>query len=216
LDGLFFLDVPNSAHQPQAIAFVDGQNLYRAAKAAFGYTYPNYDVAKLADSMCRAQGWALQRVQFYTGIPHPRRDRFWNTFWNDKAAQMGRNGVAVYLRSLVQRSRDVTCLHCQERFAFTYAEEKGIDVRLAVDVVALAYRGDYDVALIFSQDQDLSEIVPLVQQVARDQRRWIKLASAFPAGNTNTRGIAGTDWLPFDRQTYDRCLDDHDYRPKSA
>jgi hypothetical protein len=25
------------------MAFVDGQNLYRSAKTAFGYHYPNYD-----------------------------------------------------------------------------------------------------------------------------------------------------------------------------
>ncbi len=27
----------------RAIAFVDGQNLFHAARKAFGYTYPNYD-----------------------------------------------------------------------------------------------------------------------------------------------------------------------------
>ena len=27
----------------RAFAFVDGQNLYFAAREAFGYTYPNYD-----------------------------------------------------------------------------------------------------------------------------------------------------------------------------
>jgi len=35
-------------------------------------------------------------------------------------------------------------------------EEKGIDVRLALDVVRMAL-GNLYVALIFSQDQDLSE-----------------------------------------------------------
>jgi len=28
----------------KAILFIDGQNLFYAAKEAFGYTYPNYDV----------------------------------------------------------------------------------------------------------------------------------------------------------------------------
>lgn len=38
-------------HEPPAIrvvAFVDGQNLFHSAREAFGYTYPNYDVGKLA------------------------------------------------------------------------------------------------------------------------------------------------------------------------
>jgi uncharacterized LabA/DUF88 family protein len=38
------------------------------------------------------------------------------------------------------------------------AEEKGIDVRIAIDVIRLAHRNAYDVALLFSQDQDLSEL----------------------------------------------------------
>jgi len=40
--------MPQAPANPRAIAFVDGQNLFNAAKEAFGYTYPNYDVLKLA------------------------------------------------------------------------------------------------------------------------------------------------------------------------
>jgi hypothetical protein len=36
----------------RAVTFIDGQNLYRAAKESFGYHYPNYDVRKLSDSVC--------------------------------------------------------------------------------------------------------------------------------------------------------------------
>jgi uncharacterized LabA/DUF88 family protein len=31
----------------RAVAFIDGQNLYHAARESFGYTYPNYDVAMI-------------------------------------------------------------------------------------------------------------------------------------------------------------------------
>ncbi len=41
---------------------------------------------------------------------------------------------------------------------FLSGEEKGVDVRLALDVIRLAHAGAYDVALIFIQDQDLSEV----------------------------------------------------------
>jgi uncharacterized LabA/DUF88 family protein len=36
--------------------------------------------------------------------------------------------------------------------------EKGIDVRLALDILLLGFRSEYDVAVVFSQDQDLSEV----------------------------------------------------------
>ena len=40
--GLFFMATEPA--MKRAIAFVDGQNLYHAAKASFGYNYPNYDI----------------------------------------------------------------------------------------------------------------------------------------------------------------------------
>ena len=32
----------------RTVAFVDGQNLFHAAREAFGYTYPNYEVRALS------------------------------------------------------------------------------------------------------------------------------------------------------------------------
>ena len=56
-------------HIKRAVAFVDGQNLFHAAREAFGHTYPNYEVAALAEQVCARQGWELKQVRFYTGIP---------------------------------------------------------------------------------------------------------------------------------------------------
>ena len=48
---------------------IDGQNLFHSARSAFGYTFPNYDVAALAGAVCAACGWQLDEVCFYTGPP---------------------------------------------------------------------------------------------------------------------------------------------------
>jgi hypothetical protein len=40
--------VPAEPTLKRTIAFVDGQNLFYAAKKAYGYPYPNYDPKKLA------------------------------------------------------------------------------------------------------------------------------------------------------------------------
>lgn len=89
------------------------------------------------------------------------------------------------------------------------AREKGIDVRIAIDVLTLADRGAYDVAVLFSQDQDLAELVTEIRGIAHRQRRWIKLASAYPVGKgtRNCRGIRNTDWIRIDKATYDRCVE---------
>lgn len=54
----------------------------------------------------------------------------------------------------------------------------------------------------------------LIRRIAQAQRRWIKIASAFPDGpaRRNRRGINRTDWIRIDRSCYDRCLDPRDYR----
>jgi hypothetical protein len=44
----------------RVVAFVDGQNLFYAARNAFGYAFPNYDVAALAAALCQQQNWQLQ------------------------------------------------------------------------------------------------------------------------------------------------------------
>ena len=71
-----------------------------------------------------------------------------------------------------------------------------------------------DVALIFSQDQDLSEVADEVRAISVQQNRWIKVTCAYPTSPTynNTRGINKTDWYPFNRALYDACLDPRDYR----
>ena len=95
--------------------------------------------------------------------------------------------------------------------------EKGIDVRIALDVIRMAHRNQYDVAIIFSQDQDLSEAANEIRTIASEQQRWIKIACAFPSSeHTNKRGINSTDWIQITKATYDRCIDPRDYRPRST
>ena len=199
----------------RTIAFIDGQNLYHSARSAFGHTYPNYDAAALAGSVCATRDWQLNQVRFYTGVPDPTDDVRWSSFWAAKLLHMSRQGVHTFSRPLRYRNQAVK-LPGGGQYSFLAAEEKGIDVRIAIDVIRMAHRNEYDVALIFSQDQDLSEVAAEVRVISREQNRWIKVASAFPVSPAarNKRGINSTDWVPIDRALYDACLDQHDYRPK--
>jgi len=199
-----------------AIAFLDGQNLFHAARESFGYSFPNYDARKLAEVISTAQGWILAQTRFYTGVPDPADDPKWHHFWARKLAVMGREHVHVYSRSLRYRNRIVT-LPDKSTHTYLTGEEKGIDIRIALDVIRLAHQRQYDVALIFSQDQDLSEVAEEIRVIAQEQARWIKVACAFPVSPTahNRRGINKTDWIRIGRTTYDACLDRRDYWPKS-
>jgi uncharacterized LabA/DUF88 family protein len=199
----------------RVVAFVDGQNLFYAAKTAFGYTHPNYDPKALAAQLCQIQGWQFVQVRFYTGFPSADDNAFWNHFWQAKLLQLTRDGVHAFSRPLRYRLQTIH-LPDGTTHSAVVGQEKGVDVRLAIDVISLAHQQTYDVALVFSQDQDLSEVADEIRKIAVQQGRWIKMASAFPfsPASPNRRGINGTDWLKIDRATYDGCIDTRDYRPK--
>lgn len=174
-------------------------NLFNAAKTAFGYRFPNYAVRALASAVAQERGWKLCETRFYTGLPRLERDPARYRFWISKLAAMGRDGVYTFQRSL---RYDPAPPH--------HAHEKGIDVRIALDLLRLAIENAYDVAIIFSQDQDLAEAVLDVYAIAKKQRRFITVASAFPPNGH--RGINRTVPIRIERSTYDQCLDPHDYR----
>lgn len=207
--------MPPEPAEKRTVVFVDGQNLFHAARESFGYPFPNYDAAALAQAVCHNYGWHLTQVRFYTGIPDPADDAFWHDFWSAKLGVMGRQGIHIFSRSLRYRNRTVR-LPDGTVHTFLSGEEKGIDVRIALEVIRMAHHRLYDVALIFSQDQDLSEVAEEIRVIAGEQNRWIKIASAFPFSPTtrNRRGVNKTDWIRIDRATYDRCLDRRDYRPR--
>lgn len=180
----------------RAIAFFDGQNLYHCAREVFNRPSPDFDPLKLAKKICELKGWQLHQVRFYTGIPDEKDNDFWHYFWMAKLASMGKRRIYTFSRPI--RS----------------GKEKGIDIRIALDMVRLARHGNYDVGIIFSQDQDLSEAVDEIKEQAFISDKWIKLASAFPDSllSKNKRGVNGTDWIRIDEKLYTSCLDPNDYR----
>jgi hypothetical protein len=174
-------------------------------------------VQALAAAVCAQQGWRLDAVRFDTGIPDVTDNARWNHFWSAKLLAMSRAGIATFSRPLRYRNQRVVAPDGTE-ITYTAGEEKGIDVRIALDIIRMAHRGEYDVALVFSQDQDLSEAADEVRVVAREQERWIRIASAYPSSPTskNGRGINHSNWIRIDRAMYDACRDPRDYRPKAA
>lgn len=213
--GLFFAMDPNEPRVKRAVAFYDGQNLYRHAKEAFGHYHPNYDPIKLFNAVCAQQDFENNGVRFYTGTPLADKNPMWHAYWSNRLLAMRRAGISVTQRNLRYRQTKVPHPDGSETIIET-PQEKGIDVRLALDIVRLARGRQVDVAVIFSQDQDLSEVVDDIREIAHSQNRWIKLVSAYPVGPeaTTERGINGTDWFKMDQAFYEACLDMRDYRPK--
>ena len=207
--------MPNEPRIKRAVSFIDGQNLFRHAKDAFGHHHPNYDPRKLADAVCAANGWENRGVRFYTGVPSTARSPMWHGYWSHRLTAMRRAGIVVTSRTLRYRVERVR-LPDGSVHEIPVEREKGIDLRLGLDVVRMARNGALDVAIVFSQDQDLAEVAQEVRDIARAHVRWLKVVSAFPHGPnaSATRGIDRMDWFRMDRAFYEDCLDPRDYRPK--
>lgn len=201
----------------RAVAFFDGQNLFRHAKDAFGHYHPNYDPKKLFEAICQQQSWINHGIRFYTGTPSYAKDPDWHGYWTHRLLAMRRSGIIVESRPLRYRSETITLpdgsIHKRD-----FAQEKGIDIRIALDIFRLSLGNQMDVAVIFSQDQDLSEVAKEIKFINSSQNRWMKIVSAFPSGPhaTSERGIDGTDWIKIDQQLYNSCLDPQDYRPAKS
>ena len=185
----------------RALVSFDGQNLYRLAMRAYGpgppYTWPSYDVVKLAEALVsRVPGRTLAEVRFYTGVPNQSQNAFWHKFWNNKLRALQRQGVYVY-RGRLNAS----------------GLEKRVDVSLAIDLVQATHQQSYDVAIVVSQDSDLAPAVALSKQVAQNQNRTVAFESAFPLlPGQRLFGIDGTTFIPIEKTTYDKCLDPTEYR----
>lgn len=222
------MSIFHAEKQKEAIIFIDGQNLFKAVEECFGYTYPNYDVEALSQLVCFRNDWTLKRVHFYTGIPSIKEDSSWNNFWANKLASMGQRGIKVFKRELRYRENTIECPNGAEfifeekkvqcphsgKFKFRIPKEKGIDIRLAIDVLRSVLNNESDVIIIFSQDQDLTEVVMEIKKIAASQKRWLTIISAFPVAthSTNNRGINDTDWFKLHKVDYDSCIDPRDYR----
>ena len=127
---------------------------------------------------------------------------------------MRRAGIVVTSRPLRHRVETVR-LPDGSVHDIPVEREKGVDLRIGLDVVRMARNAELDVAIVFSQDQDLAEVAREVRDISRSAGRWLKIVSAFPYGPnaTSTRGIDRTDWFRMDREFYDACLDPRGYRP---
>ena len=149
--------------------FVDYQNAYMRARRAFGDERSAYTVGQFwpgrLGALVRDRGLPvdprrrLAGVWAYRGEPEPRRDptghaacRLQSLRWRDE------EGVHVVTRPL----HYLVANRGAKGPVSWVAREKGIDVRLAIDMVMGAARDEYDVAVLVSVDADL---VPALEAV---------------------------------------------------
>ena len=206
--------MPTEPLEKRVVAFFDGQNLFHGAERAFGYRFLNCDPLKLAKHVCGLRAsWKLMHARFYTGIPSAEYDPALRAFWGAKLAQMGRQGVVNYSRDLKYSPIEFADGMGKTQ-VFYQPREKGVDLRLGIDAVVLGYQDQFDVALIFSQDQDFTEVVKELKAISVLKGRWIRTACAYLTDGHDP--IHGAEPIEVNKAIYDACLDPRDYREGMA
>lgn len=149
-----------------AILFVDYQNVYRWARRAFEIPdkAPSYvgqfDPVKLA-ALLEEKGrgrFVIDQIRIYRGMPRPSFDQV-----SYSAAQRQINFWSKDQRiKVITRSISYPKNWARGKANLEPPREKGIDVALAVDFVAMAFKKDFELGLIFSADTDLRPALEFV------------------------------------------------------
>lgn len=150
--------------------FIDAQNVYRDTRRAFhDEAAPSHlgqvDPVKLATLLTElgtappGRTRVLEECRVYAGLPSPDREPKSNAAKLRQRSAWEASGAKVALRPI----------RYPRRWPEERAEEKGVDVELAVDLVFNAARRHFDVGIVVSTDTDL---VPALQAVSDLNRAW--------------------------------------------
>ena len=86
----------------------------------------------------------------------------WARYWNSRIIALKRAGVHVTTRPL--RYREETFLNDDGEQEIKYtAHEKGVDIRIALDLVKCARTRQFDVAVLFTQDRPQSDVGKILE-----------------------------------------------------
>lgn len=136
----------------RVVLFIDWQNVFAQARRLFHAGQRGSQVAdgqidpkKLADLLCQCAPLGVQReledVRIYCGLAdqHEQPKMFVSRSNQSRAWRLA--GATVSTRPLQYLN--------QQGSNRKIAREKGIDVAIAIDFVAMAIRGQYDVGILF-------------------------------------------------------------------
>jgi len=162
--------------------FIDGSNLDMATLHSFRKRVsPELLAEKLASKR------RLMRVNYYESplLPEVNRKSF-----DDQQTFFERLRANAYfdikLGHRVKREREFTCPHCGASFNRTTYEQKGVDALIAFDLIALATRNAYDIAILVAGDQDF--VCPILE--VRMMNKCVENAFTNYAWATTLKAVA--------------------------
>ena len=145
----------------RVMVFIDGGNLYAGVK--FGlHLQKSINIDSLVKKL--VSGHRLVRAYYYT-TPSPRPSSPQGKGHQRFLDKLGwvENLQPIQARWNV-RCGPIECSNCKAAFDCKVYTQKGVDTRIAVDMVTLAVRDAYDTAILVSGDSDLAEAVNYIRE----------------------------------------------------
>jgi len=205
----------------RVVVFIDYQNVYHLARSAFGHEgNPDKNVGhvrplKVGGLLCDLGRSSLADrelcgVRVHQGLPDTRSGADLVRFTSRQMAGWQRSaGVVVRTRPLAYQQSTAG-----GRTVWR-AQEKGVDVMLAVDVVDMARTDAYDTAVVFSADTDL---LPALEAAVEIGKRVETATWRGPGDNRGPLRIKQRNlWNHYlDHARFDQVRDDTDYLASAA
>jgi uncharacterized LabA/DUF88 family protein len=164
--------------------FIDGSNFYHQLKKAFGKAAIDY--RKFPEKLCGAQRSLIQT--YYYTAPFPRNIDPQKAIDQQKffACLQKIPNLSLCLGRLEKRSLDLAPeLKKSIEQALGnplppfYLVEKGVDVKIAVDMLRLAIEDVFDTAILVSGDGDFADVLQAVKETGKGVE--LALVSGTPA-----------------------------------
>jgi hypothetical protein len=177
--------------------FLDFQNVHLVGRGLFAGGSELYrcvpDPVRVADLVAsrRKRPSVAASIRVYRGRPDPRHQSRVAASIDAQASEWTRDRRVTMVRRMLN----------YRGWPRLPEQEKGIDVAIAVDLMTLAFRGDYDALVLFSSDADLlpalESIVSLrlshVEVVCWAGAKSLRIADSKPPRPWCHR-LSRTDW----------------------
>lgn len=208
-----------SAPKRRALVLFDAQNVFKTAQSVFGndrVQYPNFDPIELGKRLAAEVGATVENgcIRMYTGVPPANRARRLHLFWASKKLSILRRGGKFW----------ESVLRYHEEDGAVRPREKGVDVRIALDILHAGLKDTFEVIIVASHDQDLAEAVADAQAAMRERKMKVDFYSAFPSietrekvswGGKHAFPIKGCQKLQITEAIYFACIDPRNHFPNT-
>ena len=160
------------ADNERVTIYIDGSNLYHALRNVIGRV--DVDFGRLAAKLVGKR--RLVRIYYYNApVDQTREAQRYGTQQKFFQALRSIDYCEVILGRLVYRN-----------WPHEPPYEKGIDIKIATDMLVHGHRGSYDVAVLVSGDTDFADAI----QAVKDLGLHVEVALFSPVGSRRLREVA--------------------------